>query len=455
MLSHAEPGADLKLVKSLFRSLGYEISKVSPPPSPALLNFLNGREEIFAPEVAADAGAPAQGGFQPTYLSGLARKLVVEGWRFLPHSYAMVNQWQLLSLLRRPDVELTIRDALIYGGDWSQQEGLFEPDEERVLKSLPIAQSDEKADLLLRLSFPLDFAPSEARRTAVFGTMEDQTVHKGLCADFRMYDRLRRGMAPPEVLAITPSRWSAEGFYKAGFGQDQVLIVPHGVDIRTFRPLPGLGDQVRKRMALQKDDFVFLSIGAMTPAKGIDLLLEAFARVSRKLPQARLVLKGMNPLYDSRDRLLKMMRQLSATDQERVASRTRYYGSSLSNRKMALLYQSADAYVSPYLSEGFNLPVLEAAACGLPVICTGGGSTDEFVTEAFARKIQASKVSIKSREHEHVRLKPDVGHLTSLMMSMIEHASWRRAAAAAGPAHVQANYSWDHVVDRLVRGLWA
>ncbi|HWU55300.1 MAG TPA: glycosyltransferase [Rhizomicrobium sp.] len=446
----------MKLVKSLFRSLGYEVSRIPAPPSPALLKFLNGREEVFEPDIAVDEGVPAQNTFQPVYLSGPARRLVVEGWRFLPHSYAIVNQWQLLSLLRRPDVELSVRDALIYGWDWSQQEGLFEPEEERVLKSLPVAQSDEKADLLLRLSFPLDFAPSAARRIAVFGTMEDQTIHKGLCADFRMYDRLRRGVAPPpEVMAITPSRWSAEGFYKCGFQQEQVLIVPHGVDISTFRPLPGLRDQVRSHMSLRKDDFVFLSVGAMTPAKGIDLLLEAFAQVTRKFPQARLVLKGMNPLYDSRDRLLKMMRKIPAADQERVASRIRYYGSPLSNRELALLYQAGDAYVSPYLSEGFNMPVLEAAACGVPVICTGGGSTDDFVTEAFARKIRASKVSMKSKGHDHVRLKPDVRHLASLMMSMIEDDSWRKAAAAAGPAHVQAGYSWDHVVDRLVRSLWA
>jgi glycosyltransferase involved in cell wall biosynthesis len=150
-----------------------------------------------------------------------------------------------------------------------------------------------------------------------------------------------------------------------------------------------------------------------------------------------------------------MMRQIPAADQERVASRIRYYGSPLSNRELALLYQAGDAYVSPYLSEGFNMPVLEAAACGVPVICTGGGSTDDFVTEAFARKIRASKVSMKSKGHDHVRLKPDVRHLASLMMSMIEDDSWRKAAAAAGPAHVQAGYSWDHVVDRLVRSLWA
>jgi glycosyltransferase involved in cell wall biosynthesis len=446
----------LKLVKSLFRSLGYEISRLPPPPSPALLKFLNGQEEMFEPDVAQEASTPPEGAFLPARLSGPPRAMIVEGWRFLPHSYAIVNQWQLLSLLRRPDVELSVRDAPIYGWDWSQQAGLFESEEERVLKSLPVAESDEKADLLLRLSFPLDFAPSAARRIAVFGTMEDQTIHKSLCMDFRMYEQLRRGIAPPpEVMAITPSRWSAEGFYKCGFKPEQVLIVPHGVDLRTFRPLPGLRDQVRSQMSVAKDDFVFLSVGAMTPSKGIDLLLKAFAQVSRKFPQARLVLKGMNPLYNSGDRLLKMMRQLSAADQERVAARTRYYGSSLSNRKMALLYQAADAYVSPYTSEGFNMPVLEAAACGLPVICTDGGSTDDFVTEAFARKLQASKTSTSFQGEEHVRLKPDVRHLTSLMMSMIEDDAWRKTAAAAGPAHVWANYGWDQVVDRLVHGLWA
>jgi len=116
-----------------------------------------------------------------------------------------------------------------------------------------------------------------------------------------------------------------------------------------------------------------------------------------------------------------------------------------------MLYQAADCYVSPYLAEGFNLPVLEAAACGLPVICTGGGSTDDFVTDQFARKIESVEAIVG--DQELVLLRPDVGHLTALMCSAIEDSGWRELAAKQGPLHVRSGYTWDIVVDRLVREL--
>ena len=43
------------------------------------------------------------------------------------------------------------------------------------------------------------------------------------------------------------------------------------------------------------------------------------------------------------------------------------------------LYNAADVYVTPYRAEGFNLPALEAQACGTPVVATRGGATDDFL----------------------------------------------------------------------------
>lgn len=387
-------------------------------------------------------------------MGNLSRHLIVEGWRFLAHSYAMVNQWQLLAFLRRSDVSLKVRDLPFYARRWQAQSGLFDAQSEGALNSIDVATEDERADITLRISFPFDFSPSPSGETAVFGTSESQAVLSNQLPNPEAYEQIRRKRLPKSIKIVTPSRWSAEGFYNAGFKSERVLVVPHGVDVDTFHPMADLRDEIRRKIGIADGDFVFLSIGAMTGNKGIDLLFRAFAEVSREFPQARLLLKGMDPLYKSKDLLFMNLSAMPEGIRQRIADRTIYFGDAFSNRKLAQLYQAADAYVSPYRAEGFNIPVLEAAACGIPVICTRGGATDDFVTDGFARKIDSEKVSGRVRDTELWRLEPNLAHLVSLMLAAIEDRSWRQQAAVAGPAHVRAHYTWDSVVEILIRKLF-
>jgi len=383
------------------------------------------------------------------------KSLIVEGWRFVPHSYAIVNQWQLLSLSRRSDLDLKIVDLPLLSKRWKQQTGLFEARAEECLRQLETATAQDVGDVTLRIGFPFDFTQSRSQLTAVFGTCEHQTIRKDQLPDIEAYEKLQRHPPPEDVKAITPSTWSAEGFYNVGFRPEQVIVVPHGVDIETFQPMPDLRARIREKITIPDDSFVFLSVGAMTGNKGIDILLRAFAEVSRVHSNALLLLKGIDPLYKSSAFLSENLKVLSSADRERVKDRMIYFGDSFRLAKMAQLYQAADAYVSSYRAEGFNLPVLEAAASGIPIICTGGGATDDFVTDAFALKIESKKVPGRYDGQEVFRLDPSVDHLIALMRSVMEEHSWRAAASSAGPAHVRSNLTWDHVADMLVRKLFS
>src|SRR4029079_11194923 len=90
------------------------------------------------------------------------KTLIVEGWRFLPHSYAIVNQWQLLALSRRPGVALKTVALPINVKRWKQQEGFFDPFEEQRLRDIEIATEQDRADVTLRISFPFDFSRSRS-----------------------------------------------------------------------------------------------------------------------------------------------------------------------------------------------------------------------------------------------------------------------------------------------------
>jgi glycosyltransferase involved in cell wall biosynthesis len=384
------------------------------------------------------------------------KSLIVEGWRFLPHSYAVVHQWQLLSLAQLKNIRLKIRDMPFYGPRWRTTPGLFEETKEEILRSVESAAAGECADATLRIVFPFDFSPSGSGKTAVFATSENQVIQRIQLSDEGTYRQLLRRSPPSDVTVVTPSRWSAEGFYNSGFKTEQVAVVPHGVDTGTFHAAdPLLRARLRARLPGVADDaFVFLSIpGAMTGNKGVDVLLRAFAEVCRRHPEARLVLKGADALYSSKRRLRAQFDVLTTADQNRVRERLIYFGGSLPHRAMAKLYQAADLYVSPYRAEGFNMPVLEAAASGLPVICTRGGPTEDFVTAEFARKIDSTRVAVNVEDREGMRLEPSLEHLTALMNSAIEDPAWRSRAAEAGAAHVRAHYTWDSIVQRLVHEL--
>lgn len=71
-----------------------------------------------------------------------------------------------------------------------------------------------------------------------------------------------------------------------------------------------------------------------------------------------------------------------------------YLNDELPSNSLPGLYTACNCLVLPYRGEGFGLPVLEAMACGLPVIVTAGGSTDDFVRDEFAWRIPAVKKSL-------------------------------------------------------------
>jgi glycosyltransferase involved in cell wall biosynthesis len=373
------------------------------------------------------------------------RHLLLEGWRSISQSYAVINQWLLLAMARRGDLRLSVRDLPYANADWVPAKRLFEPQDEQTLAALPLAGPGEHGDATLRLTAPYDFTLAPRGRTVVFGTSEFRIVPPFYLAGQPDIARLAQ---EPSFFVWAPSRWSAEGFLRLGLRPEQVALIPLGIDPATFRPTPEGRDAVRQNMGLK--GFVFVSVGAMTGSKGIDLLMQAFAAVASQRPDVTLFLKGADGLYQSAHLLDEAIRKLPARSQQLVGDRLVYNGEALTMKQMAALYRSADAYVSPYRGEGFNMPVLEAAACGVPVIVTGGGTTDDFVTDDFALKIQSRIAPIQLGGMIGDQLAPDLDHLVAQMLAVMDREDWRRGAASAGPAHVTANYTWDKIAERLV-----
>ena len=167
----------------------------------------------------------------------------------------------------------------------------------------------------------------------------------------------------------------SSGLYQYWIPPRKVLIVPLGVS-KDFFPMTVLEKrQAREHFLSDPNTTVFFSNGAMTSNKGIELLLKTFKQLLDNYPQCCiLVLKGLDQMYSSKHRLSDLVYR-----HHLPVGSVRYDGQMLSTKKLNVLYNSVDIYVSPYKAEAFNLPVLEAMATGIPVLITSGGSTDDFV----------------------------------------------------------------------------
>lgn len=130
---------------------------------------------------------------------------------------------------------------------------------------------------------------------------------------------------------------------------DRTVVIPNTVSIAT-----GDRAKARRRFDLPLDAIVFLNVGSLTHQKNQQLLIEAMAKV----PDAILVIAGSGPLEDE-------YRAVAADYRNRV----RFIGR-LPIDEMGEVYALADAFVFPSRFEGRPLALLEAAACGLPILAT-------------------------------------------------------------------------------------
>jgi len=220
------------------------------------------------------------------------------------------------------------------------------------------------------------------------------------------------------------------------------------VDPAVFHPAePDARAALRARLGWS-DHFVLLHNSSLGWNKNVEAMLEAMLVLIDELPHLRLVIKGMDALYTSQQVIERVCGTLPDDLRARLLSRVTYIGQSLPMTEVAQLYQAADAYVCPYLAEGFNMPALEAAACGVPVLCTAGGSSDDFMTGDFALKIPS-----KTQTHPSggMVLMPHFDTYLAHIRRIVKDATFRAQARERGPAFVAKGWTWSHAATQLLR----
>ncbi len=236
-----------------------------------------------------------------------------------------------------------------------------------------------------------------------------------------------------------PSACAQRMYVESGVPAEKVHVVPNGINPSIFHPaVPPMPLATRK-------SFKFLFVGGTIHRKGPDLLLKAYCEHFTAADDVCLVIKdfGGQSVYAGQT----FEAQIRAAQARPNAPEILYLTEELGD--MAGLYTACDSLVHPYRGEGFGLPVLEAMACGLPVIVTGGGATDDFATDEFAYRVPTKRraigdvISGMKLAGEGWLLEPNLPELAAKMRWVFEHRAEARAKGRAASECVRREWTWD------------
>lgn len=201
----------------------------------------------------------------------------------------------------------------------------------------------------------------------------------------------------------------------------KVRTVPNGVSAR-FRPVtdPAALQEFRARHGLGGGPLVAY-LGTLQPRKNVELLAAAFARAAPALPGAELVLAGrIRPGYRP------------ALPRERV----RLIGP-LAAAELPLFYGSAAVLVNPSSYEGFGLTLVEAMACGCPVIALRRSAVPEVTGDAALLVDEASAEALARALIAMVGTPATAATYRALGLLRATEFSWTRAAAAVEQVYLE------------------
>lgn len=150
--------------------------------------------------------------------------------------------------------------------------------------------------------------------------------------------------------------------------ESDIRLIPNGVDVDKFKPMPEIRRQVRGQLGFQEDDFVLIFVGHEFERKGLIFVLDALRLLVERGKPAKLIIAGRDDPGQPpiRQRL------------DRLAAHVRLVGF---RRDIERYYNAADAFVLPSTYEAWPLVGLEAMACGLPVLMTPTGSVNVFLAD--------------------------------------------------------------------------
>ncbi len=236
------------------------------------------------------------------------------------------------------------------------------------IKNAPIFYADFKADILI--------------------TLIDAWVQKGLDRNMRWFPWMpvdHTPPPPPVIQALKDNYGLVKPIAMSKYGQAQLkacgfdsYYIPHSVNTQVFKPLPGWREFERGKYNWQ-DKFVIGTVGTNNyERKNWVASLKAVSLFAKKHPGEVVYVMHTNPTDPNGINLLELITSLGLQDICKFPSPAELI-IGIPQEDMARMYNALDVFLLPSKGEGFGIPLVEAQACGTPIITTNCTAQTELM----------------------------------------------------------------------------
>jgi glycosyltransferase involved in cell wall biosynthesis len=249
-----------------------------------------------------------------------------------------------------------------------------------------------------------------------------------LKANFRLM-RVRLGLMRIMDRFIFISRPIGESCVKAGLPTAKLRYIPQGVDLCRFTPVDeGQKRDIRADLGVSGDMKVVCFVGAVIPRKGVALLIDAWAEIQHRCPNTELIIVGPYE-FDGTDEnegyLQAFVQSLRQTISDKALN-VRMVGRS---DRVESFLQASDVFVLLSKSEGFGNVIIEAMACGIPVVAT---PMDGVASDTVEHDVTGYIVDTKS-------------DIVTAVESLLTDEAKRRAMGARARENTKRKFQLEHV----------
>jgi GT2 family glycosyltransferase len=238
-----------------------------------------------------------------------------------------------------------------------------------------------------------------------------------------------------------PSEFNRQGYLRCGLKRP-IRVMPLGVDVDYFHP----GAKAHLNPA---GEFVFLSLFEWGERKDPQLLLRVFNEVFSADEPVRLLCKVIN-----RDPSVRVKEEIRRLHLRQSGGKISYlFNLEFPHYQLGSLYRSADCFVSVSRGEGWDMPLMEAMACGLPAIATDWGAQTDFMNEGIAYPLRVRRtIPAVARCPYYAGFSwadPDADHLRHLLRHVYEQRDEASARGLAAAREMSERWTWEKAAGRI------